>query len=594
MLFVAEFDNATAEPVFDGVLREVTTTELDRSPVVEVVDDDRASELLKSIGQAPDARLTADLAQRICARGQGKLLAEGAIKPQGSAYSIELTAVDCASGRVLSHEQAESKNIDEVLTTVSRLAANTRLRLSGNRAAALDPAPLPTSSVQAYKAYLTGYSLVHSQPMQALAALKNATRLDPDFADAWYFLGVAHRGLGEMRQEKEDLKRAFALRNRASGMERQRIEAVYYLDVTGEVYKAIDALRLWESLEPNQFPPHNLLALPYAQLGMYEKAVDEYRLTLALRPDLPFPYWNLVAALQAAGQYDQAEAVLRRAQDKQFQGFSLHYELYEMALLRSDTAGLERERAWLAQNTEDPLVVGVQAKIDLLGGNLGRARQRTQQVVNMALESNLKEFAAEMLLSLATAEALFGEPTQSRHAIAAAMKLAADSKQKYADAAYVMALTGQGQQARRIMDRLVQENPSDTLLNSVDAPLVLAASQLASGQTEEALRTLEPLKTYEFGTHAGFLPNYIRAMAYLRLRRTGEAEAEFKAVLDHRGVSPMSATWKVSQLGLARAYAMQGDAVRAHAAYRDFLTQWKDADPDVPILKQAKAEYAKF
>jgi len=592
-LFFGEFTNSTDDPVFDDTLRNVAITELDRSPAFEVVDDDRVLELLKSMGQASDARLTSDLAQRVCERGQGKLLAFGAIRPQGSAYAIELTARDCASGSVLSHEQADATNIDEVLTTVSTLAAGTRLRLSGNAGAALDPLPLETSSVQAYKAYLTSYSFMHRQPMQALAMLDKATQLDPEFADAWDLRAIAHMDLGEMRQETEDLKHAFAVKNRASAMNRQRIEALYYLDVTGELYKAIDVLRTWETLEPKQFPPHNLLGIPYTELGMYEKAADEYRMTLALGPTIPLPYLNLAGVLMAEGQYDQAEAVLQQAQDKQFQGFLLHEELYELALLRSDEAGLEKEQAWMVQNAEDPLAVGTQAKIDLLGGNLGRARQRTQHAVNMALESNLKEFAAEMLLTQATAEALFDESAQSRKTIAVVMKLA-NSKAKQADVALVMALNGQGREAKPIMDRLVRENPSDTLLNAADAPMVLAASQLQSGQAEAALRTLDLVRPFDFGTYAKVFPSYFRALAYLRLQRGGEAAAEFKAVLDHRGVASMSTIWEVSQLGLARAYALQGDTAKAKLAYQKFLALWKDADPDIPILKEAKAEYAKL
>jgi tetratricopeptide (TPR) repeat protein len=423
--------------------------------------------------------------------------------------------------------------------------------------------------------------------------LERATQFDPDFADAWYFRGLAHRGLGETEQENEDLKRAFAIRNSAPGMEKQRIEAMYYLEVTGEVYKAIDALRAWESLEPNQFPPHNLLALPYTELGSYEKASDEYRLTMALAPEMSLPYLSLARALQAGGQYDEAEEVLRRAQEKKFQGFSLHFVLYEMALLRSDAAGLERERGWMAQNAEDPVVVEAQASTDLLAGHLSRARQRTQHGVKMALESNLKEFAAEMLLNQAIAEALFGEFTESRHTVAAVMKLS-NSRVKKVDSAHVMALNGQGLEAKQIMDRLVRENPSDTFLNAVDAPLVLAAAQLRSGQPGQALRTLELVKPYEFGTYAGLLPNYLRATAYLQLRKADAAAAEFRAVLDHRGVAPMATLWEMSQLGLARAYAMEGDRVKAHTAYQDFLNLWPDADTDIPVLKQAKAEYAQL
>lgn len=593
-LLVAEFTNATDDPVFDDTLREVVLTELDRSSVAKVASDDRVPDLLRAMGRAPGTRLTPDVARQVCQQDKGKWLVEGSIKPQGASYLIELATLDCTSGRIESHEQAESKTIDEVLTTLSKLTAATRVQLSGNAGnAEPDAAPLVTSSVQAYKAYLTGYQLMHMQPLQALANLERATQFDSGFADAWYFRGLAHRGLGERQLENEDLARAFALRNRATEMQRQRIEAMYYLEVTGEVYKAIDALRAWESLEPNQFPPHNLLGLPYAELGLYQKAADEYKLTLDLAPEMLLPYLNLGRALQAAGRYDQAQAVLRRAIDKRFDGFSLHYDLYEMALLRSDAAGLEREREWMANNAEDPVVVKAQASIDLLAGNISRARQRTQHAVGMALESKLKEFAAEALLSEATAEAFVGETRQSRHTVAAALQLA-DSKQERVDAAKALALDGQGSEARQMIERLARENPSDTLFNAVDSPLVLAASQLWNGKAELALRTLEPVTPYEFGTHAGLLPTYLRATAYLQLRRADEATTEFKAVLDHRGVAPMAITWELSQLGLARAYVMQGDTANAHAAYHAFFGLWKDADSDIPILKQAKAEYAKL
>jgi tetratricopeptide (TPR) repeat protein len=590
-LFVAEFTNSTADPVFDDVLRKVAMTELDRSPVVQVVDDDRISELLRSMGKAPNARFSADLAQQACERGEGKFLAEGAIKPQGAAYAIELTALDCARGRVLSHEQAESKNIDDVLTTVSRLAAATRLTLSGTAGkAAMDPAPLPTLSVQALKAFTVGDKLLHSQPMQASAMLQRATEIDPNFVDAWIIRGIADRGLGEMQRENEDVKRAFALRNRASERQKQRIEAFYYLDVTGEVYKAIDALRLWEDLEPKAFSPHNLLGMTYAELGLYQKSAHEFRLALTLAPNTSLPYLNLAGTLRAEGQYDEAEALMRRAQVKKVE---LHDQLYQLAQLRSDAAGLERERAWMAQNEDDPFVVSTQARIDSLAGNLGRARQRTQHAVNIALESNLKESAAQMLLTQATVEALVGESAQARKTVAAAINLA-DSRAEKVKAALVMAVNHQGREAQQIMDRLVREKPSDTLLNALDAPVVLAALQLESGHADQALRSLEPIKPYEFGKRAGLLPNYLRAMAYLQLRRANEAATEFRTVLDHRGVHPLAATWLVSQLGLARAYALLGDTAKARMAYQVFLNQWKDADPDIPILKEAKGEYAKL
>jgi len=523
-------------------------------------------------------------------------LADGAIKPQGSGYSIELSMLDCGNGRVLFHEQAESRNMDDVLPTVSKLAAATRLRLSGTAGkAAMDPAPLPTSSVQAFRAFVSAERILHSQPMQASTMLQRATQLDPNFVDAWLDLQVADHILGETQREIEDDKRAFALKDRASGSEKQWIESVYYLVVTGEIYKAIDAMRAWESLEPNEFVPHNLLGIAYGNLGLYQKSAEEFRLALAANPNHYLPYGNLAATLTEEGEYVQAEGILHLAEHKNLRdsGSHRHDRLYELALLRTDTAALEQERAWMAQNADDPFVVRMQARIDLFEGHLSRARQRTQHAVNIALESNLKESAADMLLTEASAEALSGESTQARKTVTAIIKFA-DSKTEKSKAARVMALNGQGPEAQQIMDRLLRENPSDTLLNAVDAPLVLAATQLGGGQADQALRSLEPVKPYEFGTHAGLLPNYLRAMAYLHLRRAEEAATEFRGVLDHRGVAPMAAMWEMSHLGLAHARVLQGDAAKARTAYQDFFALWKDADPDIPILRQAKAEYAKL
>ena len=591
-LFVAEFTNSTGDPVFDDALRDVAMTELDRSPVVEVVDDRRVSELLRSMGQTPEARLNPELAQQVCERGKGKFLAEGAIKPQGSAYAIELTTLDCTSGQLMSHEQVQAKNNGEVLTAVSGLAAATRLRLSGkNEQSGLEPAPLPTSSVQAFKAFLAGAKLLHHQPAQASALLQNATSLDPDFVMAWVYLGLSDSDLGEAQRVSEDFKHAFAMRSRVTGWRRQWIEALYYLFSTGELYKAIDALHSWGTLDPKALPPHTLLGVTYENLGLHQRATDEFRVTVALAPECVTPCLaNLAAALQAEGEYDQAAAALARAKEKNLQ--YLYNQLYELALLRSDVTSLEEERSWMAQHTDDPMVIGMQASIDLFAGNLSEARQRTEHAVQVSLESNLKESAGNMLLTQAMAEALLGESARARKSIAAVTKLS-HSKAEESQSARVMALNGQGLEAQQIMDRLVRENRSDTLLNAVDAPLVLAASQLGRGQADQALHSLEPSRAYEFGARAGLLPNYLRATAFLQLRRAKEAAVEFRNVLDHRGVVPMAPEWEMAQLGLARAYAMQGKTVKAKAAYQDFLMLWKDADPDISILKQAKAESAK-
>jgi eukaryotic-like serine/threonine-protein kinase len=369
-LFVAEFTNSTGDSMFDEVLRQILTDELNRSPVAEVVSDDRVSDLLRSIGTSPQTRWTPELLQQVCESARGNLLSEGSIQPQGDAYLVSLTLKDCATGQVRSHEQAEARNADEVATTVSKLGAVTRLRLAGaSPNGPLDPEPLPSSSIKALKAWIVGVRLTASQPMQARIMLQSATDLDPNFADAWLDRNFADYSLGEWQQSREDLKRAFALRDRASKFSKQLIEALYYQDVTGEAYKAIDALRTWEQLDPNAWPAHNLLALTYEDLGLSQKAVDELRLCLAIGPEASISYVNLTRALLATGDYDEAAAVMNRLKEKRLPEDSrLHNRLYTLALLRSDAAGLEREQKWVAQNVDDPYRSRVSGPDRLAGG----------------------------------------------------------------------------------------------------------------------------------------------------------------------------------------------------------------------------------
>jgi Flp pilus assembly protein TadD len=384
------------------------------------------------------------------------------------------------------------------------------------------------------------------------------------------------------------------LRDRDQTFDRHLVEALYYLDVTGEIYKAMDSLRTWEQLDPNAWPPHNLLGLAYSDLGFSQKAVDEHKRCLAIGSEASISYANLTAVLLEAGEYDEAAAILKQLQNKKLPEDSrFHTRLLELALLRSDQAGLSREQLWVAQNGDEPSNVALQAQIDLMMGQFVRAREGARRAAHMVLESNLKETAAQTLLRQASAEALAGESSQAGRTLEPVINLK-DSREVQAKAARVLALNGHAAAAQKIMDRLAREAPSDTLLHEIDIPLVLAAGQMASGHAEQTLSSLERVKPYELGRRAALLPNYLRGLAYLQLRKGLEAATEFQSVLDHRGVAPLDTIWVVARLNLARACAISGDRENAKSAYEQFLTLWKDADPDIPILKQAKAEYAKL
>jgi Flp pilus assembly protein TadD len=352
-------------------------------------------------------------------------------------------------------------------------------------------------------------------------------------------------------------------------------------------------LQTSEKLQPNEFSPRNILGLIYQQLGLYEKAKVELQKNKDLFPTVPRGLFNLAFVLRAQGRYDEAEALLRVIPADQPMSPHDHAERYQLALLRSDQATLDRERNWLEQNADDPSVVAYLAMIELHGGRLESARQRAQRGVSISVGSGLSEVAADMLVDLARGEALYGQGSAAGKTLSQALQLS-DSREIKQRTARVMVLNGEDREAQKTISDLLHEYPADTFLNELDTPLVLVASQLSVGQADAALRTLDRVKPFEFGTIAELVPTYIRALAYLRLRRSEDAAGEFSAILAHRGVSPLSPILVVTQLGLARAYAQQRDAAKTRAAYEALFAEWKNADQDLPILKQAKAEFEKL
>jgi serine/threonine protein kinase/Flp pilus assembly protein TadD len=596
-LYVAEFTNSTGDAVFDDVLRDIVGYELNRSPAVRVVDSSPRAlvGLLQGAGKSPDERFTPELARQLCERDKQSFFTDGEIKPQGNGYVLDLSVRECGSGRIVVEQPREAMSNDDVMLAASQLASAIRLQLSGKSANSRSntPAPLLTASLPAYKAYLVGERLYGTQLKQGAAMLRRATQLDPNFEDAWEELSLADHNLHETKRSVEDLEHAFDLREKLPEDEKAGLEARYYREVTGELYKAVEAYQTWEKLEPNEFAPHNQLGAVYSDLGMYDKATVEFHENTDLFPSSPHAISNMAVLLRAQGRYDEAEALIRHIPADQTVGFHDHRERYYSAMLRSDQGTLEKERRWMEQNADDPSVISFLATLDLYDGRLESARQRVRNGVNISIGSGMLESAADMLLVLAQGEALYGQDSAATQTLSQALR-SSDSKELRQRAARIMVLSGQERGAQKIISDLLHEHPADTFLNELDAPLVLASSQLGSGQAEAALRTLDRVKPFEFGSVAEFLPNYIRALTYLRLKRPEDAAREFSAVLARRGVSPLSPILIASQLGLARALALQRDSAKSRAAYETLFAEWKDADPDIPILKEAKAQYAKL
>jgi serine/threonine protein kinase/tetratricopeptide (TPR) repeat protein len=596
-LYVSEFTNSTGDTLFDDVLRDIVAKELNRSPAVQVVGPgvDEVADLLRSVGKTPENLFTPELARQLCQRDKGRLFTDGAIKPQGSGYILELAVRECEADRVVAQHQGGANTKDDVMQAASQLAADARTQLSGisSNNPGNSPAPLPTSSLEAYKNGLLGWKLYDTAQKQSAVVGRRAVELDPNFADAWNLLSYVDYNLGEETRAGEDLKHAFALRDKLSDTEKASVEARYYSYTTGELYKSIDALEVWKKVQPKAFSPHNLLGQAYDNLGLYEKAGDEFRTNVTLFPKDSLAVYNYADFLRSQGRYDEAQAVLQSLPADQPIAAWEHGGRYLLAMMRSDQTTLAQERHWMQQNTDDPSVISNLASIDLHDGLLQSARQRIRLGANVSVESGLSELAADLHLTLAWAEVLYGDSPASKATLAQAQKLS-DSESARIAAVKIMALNGQEHLTPKILDGLIRERPTDTLLNEIDAPLVVAASQLSTGHAEPALHTLERVKPFEFGSWATYLPSYLRALAYLELRRAQEAVPEFNAILARPGVNPLSPLMVVAQVGVARGYAMEGDTANARAAYEAFFNNWKNADPDIPLLKQAKAEYAKL
>jgi serine/threonine protein kinase/tetratricopeptide (TPR) repeat protein len=596
-LFAADFTNSTGDATFDDVLGNIVGNELDRSPAVQFweVSPEIRAKVLHTAGKGPDDPLTPDLARQICEDNKGGFFTDGEIKPQGDGYVLNLAVRECRSGRVVAEQHGDARSKDDVMLVVSRLAAATRLQLSGSSANSLgsEPAPLPTASLAAAKSYLFGAKLYETQIKQSAAMLRHATELDPNFAQAWELLSLADYNLRERNRAADDLKHAFALREKLGENEKARVEGRYYLDVTGEVYKAIEVLQTLEKLQPNEFSPHNLLGLAYSDLGMYEKSTIEFRKNTDLYPAFQHAISNLAIALYAQGRYDEAAAVLQKIPTDRAMGYHEHAARYQLAMLRSDEATVQSERKWMEQNGDEPTAISFLARVDLYEGRLETARQRTQHSVSVSVQSGSSEAAAHALLDLAQGEALYGQSSAASQDLGKALKLSG-SKETKEPAVRVMVLNGQQREGQKIISDLLHQYPTATFLNEFAGPLALAASQLSSGQAEAALRTLDRVKAFEFGIWDSLFSNYVRALAYLRIGHPQDASREFSAILAHRGVSPLTPILVASQLGLARAYAMQRDVAKSRAAYEVFFAGWKNADQDIPILKQARVEYAKL
>jgi serine/threonine protein kinase/tetratricopeptide (TPR) repeat protein len=595
---LTDFVNTTGEPVFDGTLKQALAVQLGQSPFLNIFPEERIRVTLRFMGRPADERVSREVAREICQREGIKALLAGSISGLGENYAITLEAVNAQTGEILASEQAEVRGKEQVLTALGRAASRLRAELGESLSSIKKfDAPLEqatTSSLEALRAFSLGdQQRAKGADFDAIPFFKRAIELDPNFALAYARLAAACINIGEIGQAGEYAKKAFELRDRVSERERFYIAARYYDVVTGETNKAIESYETWRRTYPRDYTPWTNLAYLYLNLGQCDKALEEARGAMKLDPDRPFAVLNLAAAYMGLGRLEEAKAILEKALAQNPDSAGIRLTRFVIAYAQGDAAAMQRGADAARGKPGEETLVMTQGQAAAFSGELQRARELFGRSVEIALRSNLREAAAGVQAQGALIEAEFGNARQAREGAGAALTLAR-AKAAQAIAAVALARAGDAGRARQLVGELARRSPTDTLLNATLLPTARAAIELQADNPSKAVELLRPALQYEFAYYSGFVPIYLRGHAYLRAKDGGKAAAEFQKILEHRGVDPVSPLYALAHLGLARASAMAGDTVKSRLAYQNFLALWRNADPDIPVLREAKAEYARL
>jgi serine/threonine protein kinase len=586
-IVLADFTNTTGDAVFGGTLRQGLAIQLEQSPFLKIMDDEQVQQDLRLMSVAPASHITNQIAHDICVRDGAAATIDGSIASLGKNYVIALQATTCRGGATLAREQIQAGDKEHVLNALGTAATAVRAKLGESRSSIqklnrpLEQATTP--SLEALQNYTAGYSeMEKSQTEAAIASFERAIAIDPNFAMGYYLLAVAYENAGDMARCRDYAKQAFRLVGRVSEYERAQI-APYYYRVTGEVYKEIDAWQLSIRNLPRRWEFHNQLGLIYVDLGQYEEGLKEGLEASRLQVVEP-PYRRQLDAYICLDRLPEAKQLAEKLRALRLAGPRIHQRFLEMAYVEGDQAAVAREIQWFAGKPEEYISLGLQAANRNVHGQRGESHELFQQAAESALRRGLRDAASEFEEANARADAFSGNCQTVR---------------RLGRPALALALCGDATGAEKLAGETSKVFPNGTIWNAVQLPEIRAAIALKRDQPAESVELLATASPYE---RSYIDASYVRGLAYLRLHKGAEAAAEFHKILDHKGAS-WGATWvhpywgqfySLSYLGLARASALAGDAAKAGRAYQDFLTLWKDADPGVPILKQAQAEYAKL
>jgi eukaryotic-like serine/threonine-protein kinase len=599
-IILADFTNTTGDPVFDDALRQGLAAQLAQSPLLTILSDQQIHQTLKFMNQPATARLTNDLARQVCQRTQSAAVLDGSIAQIGSTYNLILNAINCDTGETLATASAEAPNKDAVLGALGKVAEQTRGKL-GESLASIQKHNTPiaeatTSSLEALKAFSLGTQARATKGEDTAAPFfKQAVSLDPNFAMAYAVLGQVETNLGELALGSEYTKKAYDLRDRASDPERFYIDSHYYQNFLGDLDKTIQVYQLWAQTYPREFIPRGNLSVNYTYLGQWEKALPDAIEGNKLNPDDALTFFQVASVYMGLGRTDEAKATINQAIAKNLDVATFHALLYDIAFIQHDSAAMSQELSTLSKGA--PLSVSVSyttgAGTEAYFGRFAKARELSQKAQASWESMGQKQRVATTIFGRARAEAELDDAAAAKRDAAAGLAVSSSFSDK-SSAAYIFARAGDSARAESLEAELVKERPSDTILIRIDIPTIRAAIELNRNNPAKALELLDPVQPYDLSNIRALLSVYVRGEAYLALHRGNEAAAEFHKILDHPGIMRNSLRGALAHLQLARAYAISGDNGKARSAFQDFFALWKDADPDIPILKQAKSEYAKL
>jgi eukaryotic-like serine/threonine-protein kinase len=606
-IVLADFTNTTGDAVFDGTLRQGLSVQLEQSPFLSIISDEQVQRTLQMMDQRPDAKLTPEIARELCQRTGSAAALDGSIAQIGSQYSLILKAVSCSNGKSLASTQAQANDKSQVLDALAKAASEIRNKL-GESLTTVQKFDTPleqatTSSLEALKAFSSGFQVhITAGDAAAVPFYKQAIELDPNFALAYAWLGLAFNTMGELSMDVECTRKAYELRDRTSEPEKYFITARFQKVVTGNLEKAEEALQLWIKAYPRSALPHTYLAgAVYPDTAQYEKAVEHGREAVRLSPNLSPSYYVPIRDYISLNRIDEAKATYEQALERKMKSSYFNLALYQIAFLQNDSAGMAQQVSSSAGTPGvEATLLANEADTAAYSGRLRTAREVSRQAVDSAERAGHKEAAATYSALSALREALFGNADEARRRATLAMKHPAGHDLQYASAlAWVYA--GDDERAQKLTDDLGQRFPEATIVQFNYLPTLRAKLAVSKGNASEARETLRAALPYELErtTYSSYgwtslYPVYVRGEAHLAGHQGSEAAAEFQKILDHRGIVLNEPIGALAHLQIGRAYAMQGDTAKAKAAYQDFLTLWKDADPDIPILIAAKAEYAKL